>query len=66
MRHARDVLEEVVRQLPYRARVELEHQVRALDAKYVERTLPDPLATHRQWRSDRWWRRRLAGSPEAG
>lgn len=66
VRHARDVLAEIVRQLPPRPRAELERQVRVLDARYVERTLPDPFATHRQWRSDLWWRRRLAGSPEAG
>ncbi|MPY51179.1 hypothetical protein FPZ41_22505 [Streptomyces sp. K1PN6] len=66
VRHVRDVLEEVVRQLPARPRAELERQVRALDARYVERTLPDPFATHRQWRSDLWWRSRLAGGREAG
>ncbi|MEV6592311.1 hypothetical protein [Streptomyces acidicola] len=66
VRHVRDVLQEVVRQLPARPRAELERQVRALDASYVERTLPDPFATHRQWRSDLWWRRRLAGGREAG
>ena len=66
VRHARDVLEEVVRQLPPRPRAELERRVRALDARYAERTLPDPFATHRQWRSGLWWRRRLAGGREAG
>jgi hypothetical protein len=38
--------------------------VHALDVRYVERTLPDQFAAHRQWRSDRWWRRRLADGPE--
>ncbi|WP_260333946.1 hypothetical protein [Streptomyces beigongshangae] len=55
------MLEEVLRQLPPRSRAQLQRQVRALDAKYVERTLPDPFAADRQWRSDLWWRRRLAG-----
>lgn len=66
VRHARDVLGEVLRQLPAWAHVELERRVRTLDARYVERTLPDPFAAHRQWRSDLWWRRRLAGGREAG
>lgn len=66
VRHARDVLKEVLRQLPRKPRAELERRVRLLDARYVERTLPDPFATHRQWRSDLWWRRRLAGGREAG
>ncbi|CAM5514972.1 hypothetical protein STENM223S_03177 [Streptomyces tendae] len=61
VRHARDVLEEVLRQLPPRPRAQMQSQVRALDAKYVERTLPDPFAADRQWRSDLWWRRRLVG-----
>lgn len=66
VRHARDVLGEVLRQLPAWAHVELELRVRTLDTTYVERTLPDPFAAHRQWRSDLWWRRRLAGGREAG
>ncbi|MEV5848316.1 hypothetical protein AB0M32_40775 [Streptomyces sp. NPDC051985] len=61
VRHARDVLAEVVRQLPLRPRAELAHTVRALDDRYVMRTLPDPFAADRQWGSDLWWRRRLAG-----
>ncbi|GHD78457.1 hypothetical protein GCM10010317_097790 [Streptomyces mirabilis] len=66
VRHARDVLGEVLRQLPAWAHVELERRVRALDTRYVERTLPDLFAAHRQWRPDLWWRRRLAGGREAG
>lgn len=66
VRHARDVLDEVLRQLPTRPRSELEQQVRVLDARYLARTLPDPFAAHRQWRSDLWWHRRLAGGREAG
>ncbi|MFI9809126.1 hypothetical protein ACIHEJ_33060 [Streptomyces sp. NPDC052301] len=66
MRHARDVLEEVLGQLPPRPRSELKRQLRALDSRYVSRTLPDPFAAHRQWRSDLWWRRRLAGGRVAG
>ncbi|MER5790420.1 hypothetical protein [Streptomyces sp. NPDC001980] len=55
------MLEEVLQQLPPWPRAQLEHQVRALDARYVERTPADPFAADRQWRSDLWWRRRLAG-----
>jgi hypothetical protein len=66
VRHARDVLEEVLQQLPSWPRAQLERQVRALDARYVQRTLPDPFAADRQWRSDLWWRRRLADGREAG
>ncbi|MFF7473950.1 hypothetical protein [Streptomyces sp. NPDC008092] len=61
VRHARDVLEKVLRQLPPRPRAQLGRHVRALDAGYVGRTLPDPFAADRQWRPDLWWRRRLAG-----
>ncbi|SEE25426.1 hypothetical protein [Streptomyces sp. Ag109_O5-10] len=64
VRHARDVLAEVLRQLPPRSRARLARQVRALDAGYAaERTPPDPFAADRQWRSDLWWRRRLTGGP---
>ncbi|MFD6553279.1 hypothetical protein [Streptomyces sp. NPDC058398] len=65
MRHARDVLEEVLRQLPSRSRAELKHHVASLDAVYLERTLPDPFADRRQWRADLWWRRRLTMGGEA-
>lgn len=66
VRHARDVLEEVIQQLPPWPRAQLERQVRALDARYVQRTLPDPFAAERQWRSDLWWRCRLSGGREGG
>ncbi|MFD8716999.1 hypothetical protein ACFV2H_02945 [Streptomyces sp. NPDC059629] len=39
--------------------------MRALDARYARRTLPDPFAGNRQWRAGLWWRRRLAGGREA-
>ncbi|MET0235101.1 MAG: hypothetical protein ABW224_10720 [Kibdelosporangium sp.] len=58
VRHARDLLDEILRLLPCRARAELGRQVAALDAVYLTRTLPDPFAD-RQWKSDHWWRRRL-------
>ncbi|MFF3563694.1 hypothetical protein ACFYXS_26965 [Streptomyces sp. NPDC002574] len=61
VRHARDVLDEVLRQLPSRARAELVRRMASLDAGYLRRTLPDPFAGQRQWRPDLWWRRRLAG-----
>ncbi|MEU6841630.1 hypothetical protein ABZ930_07105 [Streptomyces sp. NPDC046716] len=66
MRHARDVLEQILQALPARARVELRRQVASLDSAYLKRTLPDPFARHRQWRSDLWWRRRLAYGQEGG
>ncbi|MFJ4327586.1 hypothetical protein ACIP3A_31345 [Streptomyces tricolor] len=64
VRHARDVLETVLRQLPPRPCAELRHRVRALDAEYAARTLPDPFADRRQWRAHLWWRRRLASGHE--
>lgn len=66
VRHARDVLEEVLRQLPTRARTELRLQVARLDDTYLARTLPDPFADRRQWRPDLWWHRRLTGGRAAG
>jgi hypothetical protein len=66
VRHARDVLEEVLRQLPPRARAELKRRVFSLDAVYRVRTLPDPFADGRQWRPDLWWHRCLAGGRGAG
>ncbi|MEU3228370.1 hypothetical protein ABZ695_35140 [Streptomyces sp. NPDC006976] len=42
VRHARDVLELVLRELPARPRAELKRHVAVLDAAYLERTLPDP------------------------
>ncbi|GHF66543.1 hypothetical protein GCM10018783_39640 [Streptomyces griseosporeus] len=64
VRHARDVLAEVLRHLPPRARAELGRRVAVLDAGYLRRTLPDPFAEQRQWGSGLWWRRRLAGGRE--
>ncbi|MFY7064910.1 hypothetical protein ACOQFV_03520 [Nocardiopsis changdeensis] len=66
MRHARDVLDAVMRELPRRARSELGRRVAALDALYLRRTLPDPFAHDRQWRADLWWRRRLSSAWEGG
>ncbi|MFC8344080.1 hypothetical protein [Streptomyces sp. NPDC057280] len=64
VRHARDVLDEVLTRLPPRPRAELSRVVSDLDAVYLRRTLPDPFAAERQWRADLWWRRRLAGGRE--
>lgn len=66
VRHARDVLEEILRQLPGRPRGEVARRVRALDTEYLQRTLPDPFAAQRQWDSDLWWRRRLGGGRGVG
>ncbi|MEU6676508.1 hypothetical protein [Streptomyces sp. NPDC046925] len=66
MRHARDVLADVLQQLPARARGELRRHVARLDDTYRARTLPDPFADRRPWRSDRWWRRRLAAGRDSG
>ncbi|MFJ4190584.1 hypothetical protein [Kitasatospora sp. NPDC089509] len=60
VRHARDVLEEVLERLPERARAELGRLVKPLDAVFLRRTLPDPFAHRRQWRTRFWWYRRLA------
>lgn len=64
IRHARDVLEEVLRRLPPRPQGELRDRVRALDVGYAGRTLPDRFTVRRPWRPDRWWWRRLADGPE--
>lgn len=66
VRHARDVLELVLRELPVRPRAELKRHVAVLDAAYLERTLPDPFTRDRQWRPGLWWRRRLADGEEGG
>ncbi|GAQ59028.1 hypothetical protein [Streptomyces acidiscabies] len=66
VRHARDVLDDVLRQLPVRARAELQRRVARLDEVYRARTLPDPFSDSRQWRPEVWWRRRLAGGGEGG
>jgi hypothetical protein len=62
VRHARHLLDTAVRNLPPRARAELGRFVASLDAVYLARTLPDPLADARRvWRPDAWWYRRLEG-----
>ncbi|WP_416972614.1 hypothetical protein [Streptomyces sp. 4F14] len=66
VRHARDVLDEVLRRLPVGPRAELRRQVTRLDAVYRGRTLPDPFSDSRQWRSEVRWRRRPAGGGEGG
>jgi hypothetical protein len=66
VRHARDVLDDIMRQLPTRARSELSRHVARLDSAYRTRTLPDPFARCRQWHPERWWRRRLSGGSESG
>ncbi|MFD7097526.1 hypothetical protein [Streptomyces xanthophaeus] len=60
------MLEEVLERLPERARAELGRLVTSLDAVFWHRTLPDPFAHHRQWRTHLWWYRRLADSSEWG
>ncbi|MEV8096882.1 hypothetical protein [Kitasatospora sp. NPDC085879] len=66
VRHARDVLEEVQERLPAQARSELARLVKPLDAVFLRRTLPDPFAHRRQWRTEFWWYRRLADRSEWG
>ncbi|MER5197255.1 hypothetical protein ACWD3J_29345 [Streptomyces sp. NPDC002755] len=66
VRHARDVLEEVMERLPERARAELVRRVKLLDAVFLRRTLPDPFAHRREWRTQFWWYRRLADRSEWG
>ncbi|WP_316520732.1 hypothetical protein [Kitasatospora brasiliensis] len=60
VRHARDVLEEILPILPPRARAELVRVLRPLDAALLRRTLPDPFTHRRSWRTEFWWYRRLA------
>lgn len=57
VRYARDVLEDVLRQLPARPRGELRRRVASLDAVYRGRTLPDPFADRAGWPAEFWWRR---------
>ncbi|WP_405020257.1 hypothetical protein OHV05_28695 [Kitasatospora sp. NBC_00070] len=66
VRHARDVLEEALAQLPARARAELGRILKPLDAAFLRRTLPDPFAHRLQWRTEFWWYRRLSESSEWG
>ncbi|GAA1463791.1 hypothetical protein NE857_00340 [Nocardiopsis exhalans] len=55
VRHARDLLESVLRRLPKRARTELHRRLTPLDELYLRRTLPNPFADP----DDPWWRRRF-------
>ncbi|MET8624387.1 hypothetical protein ABZW30_11630 [Kitasatospora sp. NPDC004669] len=64
VRHARDVLDEVLSVLPPGPRAELARLVRPLDAAYLRRTLPDPL-TRFSWPAP-WWYRRLGERWECG
>ncbi|WP_326841698.1 hypothetical protein OHB33_06665 [Streptomyces sp. NBC_01558] len=66
VRHARDVLEEVLERLPEPARSELGRLVKPLDVVFSRRTLPDPFAHRRPWRTQFWWYRRLAERSEWG
>ncbi|MFI5763473.1 hypothetical protein ACIA8F_21350 [Streptomyces sp. NPDC051563] len=66
VRHARDVLNEVLERLPERARGELGRLVKPLDALFLRRTLPDPFAHRRPWRARLWLYRRLADRSEWG
>ncbi|MFJ1702499.1 hypothetical protein [Kitasatospora sp. NPDC088346] len=66
VRHARDVLEEILRDLPPRARGELGRALRPLDAEFLRRTLPDPFTHRRAWRTEFWWYRRLARASASG
>lgn len=59
VRNARDVLDDALRLLPPRPRGELARTVRALDRRYMDRTLPDP----RPQRAP-WWHHRLGEGAE--
>ncbi|MET8450728.1 hypothetical protein [Streptomyces sp. NPDC005209] len=62
VRHARDVLAEILPLLPPRARGELRRALLTLDRHYRTRTLPDPLAAARG--EAPWWHGRLADGAE--
>ncbi|MEU3567608.1 hypothetical protein AB0E96_04125 [Kitasatospora sp. NPDC036755] len=64
VRHARDVLDQLLRELPARAREEPGRRVAVPEAACLRRTPPDPFADRRQRRPDPWWRRRLADGRE--
>jgi hypothetical protein len=49
VRHARDVLEQVLGPLPSGEGAELRRLVQPLDDRYRRRTLPDPFAHRRTW-----------------
>ncbi|MDL2079130.1 hypothetical protein QNN03_22085 [Streptomyces sp. GXMU-J15] len=59
VRHARDVLATVLRNLDPQDRAELARLLAVLDTRYRSRTLPDPHADPHQ----PWWHRRLPGCP---
>ncbi|WP_420081660.1 hypothetical protein ACN6AT_31445 [Streptomyces sp. JL4002] len=58
--------EEVLERLPDRARGELGRLVKPMDAVFQRRTLPDPFADRRPWRTEFWWYRRLVERSEWG
>ncbi|WP_017584242.1 hypothetical protein [Nocardiopsis valliformis] len=55
VRHARDLLEFVLRKLPKRAHSELHRHLAPLDELYLRRTLPNPFADL----DHPWWHRRF-------
>ncbi|CAG6392300.1 conserved hypothetical protein [Actinacidiphila cocklensis] len=57
---ARDILGEALRLLPPAARAGLQKIVTPLDAEYLRRTLPDPVAASiSPWHAEAWWRQRV-------
>jgi hypothetical protein len=54
---ARDLLEDVMRQLPRGARKDLERLVTPLDDDFKRRTLPK--TCWNDWAAGRWWRQRI-------
>ncbi|WBP87181.1 magnesium and cobalt transport protein CorA [Kitasatospora cathayae] len=64
VRHARDVLAEVLSALPPRPGAELARVLRPMDAAYLRRTLPDPFAE--RIRPAPWWYGRLGERWECG
>lgn len=62
VRHSRDILAKVLEILPPGPRAELGNRVRVLDAEFLRRTLPDPFADRRSWRTELWWYRRIERS----
>lgn len=57
---ARDVLAEALRRLAPAARAGLRRLVTPLDAEFLRRTLPDPVAVSvSSWHAEAWWRQRI-------